>query len=99
MSNHDSKENSEQTIQKVIPLSKILSLEERGSAVCYDSDYRFNDFLGRGGAFTDGEVIGYLADCLFSDLSFTALLRDVFGCSALLAESSSEENLFGRNFD
>lgn len=49
--------------------SEIVELEDGFSAVRYDGDYGFDDFLASGGASSDGEVVEYLANNLLSGLN------------------------------
>lgn len=83
----------------VSPTSEIVELEAGFSAVRYDGDYGFDDFLAQGGASSDGEVIQYLASNLLSDLNLGDLLGGIFGCSTIAVQSPEGDALFGRNFD
>lgn len=78
--------------------SEIIKLENGFSAVRYEGDYGFNDFLSQGGASSDSEVVQYLSEHLLSgmDLNF---FGGVFGCSTIAAVSPEGNALFGRNFD
>lgn len=80
-------------------ISEIVELEDGFSAVRYDGDYGFDDFLASGGASSDGEVVEYLANNLLSGLNLGDLLGGVFGCSTIFVESPEGDALFGRNFD
>ena len=79
--------------------SSIVELEEGLFAVRYDGDYGFDGFIDQGGAFSDGEVIAYLAENLLSGLNLGNLLGGVFGCSTIAVQSPEGDALFGRNFD
>lgn len=79
--------------------SEIVELEDGFSAVRYDGDYGFDDFLASGGASSDGEVVEYLANNLLSDLNLGDLLGGIFGCSTIAVQSPEGDALFGRNFD
>lgn len=79
--------------------SKIKKLEKDFSYVRFNGDYGFEDFISRGGAYSDKEVVEFLAE-RFTDLSnLKSLTGDSFGCSTISATTSSGEKLFGRNFD
>ncbi len=82
----------------ITPTEKITELEEGLSAVRYEGDYGFDEFLSKGGASTDGEVIEFLTENLLGNvgLGFTG---DIFGCSTITAQNADGEVLFGRNFD
>lgn len=88
-----------ENVHQISPTSEIMELENGFSAVRYDGDYGFDDFLSQGGASSDGEVIEYLANNLLSGLSLGDLLGGIFGCSTVSVESPGGEALFGRNFD
>ena len=79
--------------------SEIVELEDGFSAVRYDGDYGFDDFLASGGASSDGEVVEYLANNLLSGLNLGDLLGGIFGCSTIAVQSPEGDALFGRNFD
>lgn len=89
-----------QNLVNVVPTSEILSLEDGFSAVRYDGDYGFEQFLAQGGASSDSEVIQYLRDLLpaGADIGLTGSLF-LFGCSTLSVKSPDGDYLFGRNFD
>ena len=79
--------------------SEIVELEDGFSAVRYDGDYGFDDFLASGGASSDGEVVEYLANNLLSGLNLGDLLGGIFGCSTIAVQSPEGDALLGRNFD
>ena len=79
--------------------SEIVELEDGFSAVRYDGDYGFDEFLAQGGASSDGEVVEYLASNLLSGLNLGDLLGGIFGCSTIAVQSPEGDALFGRNFD
>lgn len=80
------------------PGSGILRLEDGFSAVEYEGDYGFDDFLARGGAASDGEVVAFLAEEFLSG-SGLGFLGQVFGCSTVAVATPEGNALFGRNFD
>ncbi len=88
-----------ENINLISPDSKIAELENGFSAVRYDGDYGFDEFLAGGGASSDGEVVQYLAENLLSDLNLGDLLGGIFGCSTIAVQSPEGDALFGRNFD
>lgn len=79
--------------------SGICSLKDGFSAVRYDGDYGFDEFIEQGGAKSDSEVIGYLAQKLGLGIDTNSLIGGQFGCSTISVQSPKGEHLFGRNFD
>lgn len=88
-----------ENVHLISPASEIAELEDGFSAVRYDGDYDFDEFLAGGGASSDGEVVEYLANNLLSDLNLGDLLGGIFGCSTIAVQSPDGDALFGRNFD
>ena len=88
-----------ENVHLISPASEIAELEDGFSAVRYDGDYGFDEFLAGGGASSDGEVVEYLANNLLSDLNLGDLLGGIFGCSTIAVQSPDGDALFGRNFD
>ena len=88
-----------ENVNLISPTSEIVELENGFSAVRYDGDYGFDEFLAGGGASSDGEVVEYLANNLLSDLNLGDLLGGIFGCSTIAVQSPEGDALFGRNFD
>ena len=88
-----------ENVNLISPTSEIVELENGFSAVRYDGDYGFDQFLAGGGASSDGEVVEYLANNLLSDLNLGDLLGGIFGCSTIAVQSPEGDALFGRNFD
>lgn len=78
--------------------SEIMKLEDGFSAVRYEGNYGFEDFLSGGGASSDKEVVSYLSEHLLSGLDLD-FLGKFFGCSTIAAINPQGEALFGRNFD
>lgn len=94
-----SEENMEmENIENVLLTNEIRELENGLSAVKYEGDYGFDAFLSAGGASSDREVIGFLAENLLSgmDIGFS---QESFGCSTISVKSEDGDFLFGRNFD
>ncbi len=86
-------------INFVSPTSEITELTDGLSAVRYDGDYGFDEFLSEGGASSDGVVVAYLAENVLSGLDLGDLLGGIFGCSTIAVQSPEGQFLFGRNFD
>lgn len=76
----------------------VMELESGLSAVRYEGDYGFTEFLEQGGAASDAEVAGFLVNHL-ADASGLGFLGNFFGCSTLAVQSPEGDYLFGRNFD
>ena len=88
----------------IIPLSsKIQELEDGFSAVQFEGNDGFTEFLSQGGASSDLEVVQYLAGSLLSEAGDIEDGMNVsvnpFGCSTISATNSNGDALFGRNFD
>lgn len=86
-------------VNRITPTSEIQELEEGLSAVRYDGDSGFDEFLAQGGASSDREVVEYLANHLLSGMDLGDLLGGIFGCSTLAVQSPEGDALFGSNFD
>jgi predicted choloylglycine hydrolase len=85
---------------KVVTLTpEITQLEEGLSAVKFDGDYGFDDYLSQGGASSDAEVIDFLTKKVFLREAGLELRGNGFGCSTLSVTSPEGDKLFGRNFD
>ncbi len=84
---------------RVTPTEEIVEYEEGFSVVRYDGDYGFDAFLAQGGAFSDGELIAFLANNVLSDVLLDEIMDGIFGCSTIAVQSPEGEFLFGRNFD
>lgn len=82
----------------VLPTSGITVLEDGLSAVRYDGDYGFGQYLAQGGASSDAEVAGFLTENILSDTGLD-FLGNLFGCSTISVKSPEGDSLFGRNFD
>lgn len=78
--------------------SEITQLEDGFWAVHYEENYGFDEFLSQGGASSDGEVIRFLAGYLKEELT-PDFLKNIFGCSTIMAVKQDGKFLFGRNFD
>lgn len=85
-------------LENVLLNSEIRELESGLSAVKYEGDYGFDAFLSAGGASSDREVIGFLAENLLSGMNI-GFSGGAFGCSTISVKSEGGDFLFGRNFD
>lgn len=90
----DSKMDSEITLS-----SEIMQIEEGLSAVKYDGDYWFDEFLMQGGATSDMEVVAFLSQKLLPDTGELSFGSMPFGCSTISVKDEKGNTLFGRNFD
>ncbi len=73
----------------------VNRLESGLSAVRFDGDYYFDEFLSNGGASSDGAVVNFLSEKIGARFAFDG---NPFGCSTL-AVPSQNGYIFGRNFD
>ena len=64
----------------------------------YDGDYGIDEFLERGGASNDAELIEFVVQHLMKGLPITIELPDL-ACSTFNATTPEGEAIFGRNFD
>lgn len=92
-------ENSSLDTQGISIGNEILELEEGLSAVAYEGDYGFEEFLAQGGAETDGDVVSFLTKEVLKDIFNIGFLSQGFGCSTLSAANEAGGYWFGRNFD
>lgn len=76
--------------------SKITELTKGFSAVGFEGDDGFEDFLLAGGASSDSDVVKFLSSHLLADFDIAGSL---FGCSTVAVNSPDGDVLFGRNFD
>ena len=83
----------------IITTSEITKLEHGFSAVRYDGDYSFDQFLEQGGAESDQDVLHFLTDTVFGKDYGLQMGGDAFGCSTLSVKKTDGGYLFGRNFD
>ncbi|MDE6760038.1 MAG: linear amide C-N hydrolase, partial [Lachnospiraceae bacterium] len=100
-SDKEKEESTQKTMDTdiITPTSEIVSLEDDFATVHYAGDYKLDEFLEQGGAFSDADVMGFLTKHLFSGKSVLEFMGGVFGCSALSVKSTDGSYLFGRNFD
>ena len=79
--------------------SEIAELERGFSAVRYDGDYSFDQFLEQRGAESDQDVLNFLNHTVFGKDYGLKIGGDAFGCSTLSVKKADGGYLFGRNFD
>ncbi len=77
----------------------IMELEDGLSAVAFEGEDGFTQFLSQGGAASDRELVEYLGDRLLSDLPGLLFGGNPFGCSTLSVPNRDGGYFFGRNFD
>lgn len=92
-------ESQEEIFDGIVPGPETVSLNEELSAVRYDGDTGFEDFLAQGGAASEEQVISYLADRLIPGWIPSGLIDGMFGCSTVSVYSPVQHALFGRNYD
>lgn len=76
-----------------------VKLENGLSAVQFEGNYSFDNFLKQGGAKSDKEVIQFLAENIIGENIDASMIENLFGCSTISVKSPENEMLFGRNFD
>lgn len=96
--NESSSENSSKPVSASELTAEITQLENGLSAVKYEGDYGFEEFLENGGASSDEDVVKYLSSVLSGADNFS--FRNMpFGCSTVSVKNENGGYLFGRNFD
>lgn len=90
--------SSAETISPLTLTAEIKQLENGLSAVKYEGDYGFEEFLANGGASSDEDVVKYLSGVL-SGMDGFSFGNMPFGCSTVSVKSENGGYLFGRNFD
>lgn len=81
------------------PSTEMEQLEDGLSAVSYAGADGFEEFLSRGGASSDAEVLQFLTEVLATDAGGLEFGAESFGCSTLSVQNPEGDFLFGRNFD
>lgn len=76
--------------------SEVTKLENGLSAVKFSGDSGFDEFLSRGGASSDAEVVAFLSEKVSAGVSFGGM---PFGCSTISTVDPAGNYIFGRNFD
>lgn len=94
----DEKGDTNTSADTISLTSEVTELENGLSAVKYSGDGKFDEFLSRGGASSDAEVVAFISENLLSSagLSFGS---SPFGCSTISVKNEDGGYLFGRNFD
>lgn len=92
-------ESEDSAVNYEKPAQEIKELESGLSSVRFEGDDGFEAFLTGGGAVSDREVIGFLAENMLSELGVLTGLTGAFGCSAFLTNREGGGYYFGRNFD
>lgn len=98
-SSTDSGGQSEKPVSLIELTSQIQRLDGGLSAVKYEGDYGFDEFLANGGASSDSDVVRFLSQNILSAQERLSLSEMSFGCSTISVKSRNGGYLFGRNFD
>ena len=97
--NNEGQSTEQINAETVVLGEQIIELEDGLSAVRYEGNYGFDEFLAQGGAASDQAVAEYLTSSI-SDGGLRVLLGgNPFGCSTLSVAGQEGGYLFGRNFD
>ncbi len=89
----------ENPVSSIELTDQIKQLESGLSAVKYEGDCGFEEFLSNGGASSDGDVVKFLSQRLLSGRTSLSFGEMPFGCSTISVKSTNGGYLFGRNFD
>lgn len=89
---------TDKNITEIVPTGEIMELEDGFSAVCHTGDYGFDEFLLKGGASSDKEVVSFLTENLLAGVELE-FADELFGCSTMAVRTPDGKSLFGRNFD
>lgn len=97
---NDEEQSSGQISAETIVLGEqVIELEDGLSAVRYEGNYGFDEFLVQGGASSDQAVAEYLTSSISGSGLKVLFGGNPFGCSTLSAAGKKGGYLFGRNFD
>lgn len=77
----------------------ISELDKGFSGVRYEGEDFFEKFIAQGGAKSDADVIRFLQSEIGENANGLGLDVGGFACSALTADGTNGDKLFGRNFD
>lgn len=88
-----------QGLEPIEVTGRVTELEQDFSAVRFDKDYGFGDFLANGGAGSDADVVQFLAENVLLGEADVTFDGEVFGCSTIAVKNEAGEAMFGRNFD
>lgn len=91
--------NTQPQIPAISLSSNVVKLTDGLSAVKYEGKYGFDEFLAKGGAASDAEVISFLTSNVISDTGELSFGKMTFGCSTISVKAENGNALFGRNFD
>ena len=83
----------------VTPDESLNQLEEGLCAVRLQGPDWFDEFIARGGASSDTQVIQFLAGKLLFGQDDIKMDPESFGCSAFTVQGTEGQRFFGRNFD
>ncbi len=83
----------------ITPSTTVTELESGLSAVKYEGNSMFDEFLAQGGASSDAAVVAFLSQNLFSGANGLSFDGMPFGCSTISVKDENGDSLFGRNFD
>ncbi len=97
-SSTNSDARSEKSVSTIELTAQIKQLESGLSAVKYEGDYGFEEFLAQDGASSDEDVVNYLSGVLLDADGFS-FGNMPFGCSTVSVKNENGGYLFGRNFD
>ena len=91
-------------INSVLSIREIVPPHEENQAgavyeMTMDGGYYFDDFLAKGGAKSDDELIDFIVDNLTKGLFEVDLGSPDVGCSSFAVTDEKGNNLFGRNYD
>lgn len=91
-------------INSVLSIKEIVPPHEENQAgavyeMTMDGGYYFDDFLAKGGAKSDDELIDFIVDNLTKGLFEVDLGSPDVGCSSFAVIDEKGNNLFGRNYD
>ncbi len=92
-------ENGKENDSEITISSEVMQLENDLSAIKYDGDYGFDEFLAQGGAASDEEVVSFLSQNVLPEAGGLSFGSRSFGCSTIAVEDGNGNFLFGRNFD
>lgn len=96
----NNKTTDETTEENYITLDDTeIQLENGLSAVSYEGNYMFDEFIAQGGAASDSELADFMQNTLLKNITNINFNTEGFGCSTLSVKSPENELLFGRNFD
>lgn len=92
---------------EIFTLASIKQVRERDDSHLDGSVYQMNvkggfyfeEFLARGGAKSDKELISYITDSITKGLISMGIGETEIACSSFTAETESGDKLFARNYD